>query len=239
MKIDLLAFAPHPDDAELYCAGILLAAKAAGKTTAIADLTQGELSTRGNPALRRQETEEASRILNLDARINLGIPDGDIADTPENRWKVIETIRTYAPGTVLLPYPHDRHPDHEHGSRLVKDALFYSGVGKVQGGGTHLEPYRPRRAYYYMLTNDFAPDLLVDISGYMEQKRAAIAAYRSQFHTPGATDDEPQTYISSQGFMESLEARSRRYGFLAGGDYAEGLKLISPLSIAGEKLMGI
>ncbi len=47
MKIDLLVFGVHPDDAELGCGGILIAEKRNGKKTGIIDLTQGELGTRG------------------------------------------------------------------------------------------------------------------------------------------------------------------------------------------------
>ena len=55
MKLDILAFGVHPDDVELSCAGVLLVEQKNGKKTGIIDLTQGELGTRGNTELRKQE----------------------------------------------------------------------------------------------------------------------------------------------------------------------------------------
>ena len=47
--LDILAFSPHPDDAELYCGGSLILAADQGLRVAIADLTAGERSSRGTP----------------------------------------------------------------------------------------------------------------------------------------------------------------------------------------------
>lgn len=238
--INILAFAPHPDDAELYCSGILLAAKHAGQTTGIIDLTRGELSTRGNPELRQKETATASAILQLDVRDNLDIPDGDVANTLENRGKVVSVLRRYTPDVVLIPYYEDRHPDHMHTSVLVRDALFFGGVAKLNPGGEDLPPHRPKRAYYYQMTNDFEPQILVDISPFFETKMAAIGAYASQFFVGDvAGDEEQETYISSKGFMEAIVARSRRLGFLVGAQHAEGLRLTGPVGVDAETLMRI
>ena len=56
MQLDLLAFAAHPDDVELSCAGTMLLAKKSGKRTGIVDMTRGELSTRGTLESRAKET---------------------------------------------------------------------------------------------------------------------------------------------------------------------------------------
>ena len=54
-KINLLAFAAHPDDVEISAAGILLKHKAMGYTLGIIDLTQGELGSRGDVETRQKE----------------------------------------------------------------------------------------------------------------------------------------------------------------------------------------
>ncbi len=234
--LDMLAFAPHPDDAELYCAGTLLLHKRANKRIGITDLTRGELSTRGTTDSRREETAEATRILDLDHRGNLGIPDGNVANTPENRLSIVHEIRRYRPRVVLLPWHTDRHPDHEHASALVREALFASGLRRVEtldDDGAQQEAYRPARAYYYMLAEDFTPGFIVDISAVFETKLAAIRAYRTQFHT-GEPSDDPRTYISTPEFLESLIGRSQRLGFHVGGKYGEGFFPLQPLRFNAE-----
>ncbi len=231
--LDMLAFSPHPDDAELYCAGTLLLRRREGHRVGITDLTRGELSTRGTAESRAAETAEATRILGLDHRGNLGMPDGDVANTPENRLAIVREIRRWRPRTVLLPWHIDRHPDHEHASVLVREALFASGLRRVESfddSGTRQEEYRPARAYYYMLSEDFTPGFIVDISDVFDTKLAAIHAYRTQFHT-GTSADGPQTYISTPEFLESLIGRSMRLGFHVGGKYGEGFIPLQPLRL--------
>ena len=75
-KIQVLAIAVHPDDVELCCSGTLMMEKMHGKTVGVVDLTRGELGTRGTAEIRQQESEAAARIMNLDIRENLGMPDG-------------------------------------------------------------------------------------------------------------------------------------------------------------------
>ncbi|NOY05705.1 MAG: bacillithiol biosynthesis deacetylase BshB1, partial [Chlorobi bacterium] len=237
--IDVIAFAPHPDDAELYCAGTLALLKKEGKSIGIADITRGELSTRGSLVTRETEVREASRILDLDLRLNLDIPDGNIENSLENRTRVVAVIRRYRPRLVLLPYYVDRHPDHVHASALVQESLFYSGLEKFadKNFGT---PYRPLRALYYMLAEDFSPQFIIDVSETFDKRLEAIRAYRSQFSTPGHEDNvdiEPETYVSRPDFVESIIARARRLGFLAGGKYGEGFRAVQPLVLRAACLL--
>ncbi|MFZ1728936.1 MAG: bacillithiol biosynthesis deacetylase BshB1 [Bacteroidota bacterium] len=229
--LDMLAFSPHPDDAELYCSGTLLLLKGQGKRVGVIDLTRGELSTRGTPESRVAETAEATRILGLDHRGNLGIPDGDVANTAENRLAVVRQLRHWRPSTVLLPWHADRHPDHEHASAVVREALFASGLQRIEScgeDGMPQDPYRPAHAYYYMLSEDFTPAFIVDITSVFDAKLEAIRAYRTQFFT-GEQSDEPETYISTPEFLQSLIGRSQRLGFQVGGKYGEGFYPLQPM----------
>ena len=63
MKLDVLVFAAHPDDAELSCGGTILSLVASGKKVGIVDLTEGEMGTRGSVSLRYKEAVAAGRIL--------------------------------------------------------------------------------------------------------------------------------------------------------------------------------
>lgn len=221
--VDVLTFAPHPDDAELYCGGTLLLLKSKGYRVGITDLTRGELSTRGTVETRAAEAEEASRLLGLDYRGNLGLPDGGIDNSEAQRLTVVKEIRRLRPKTVFLPYMQDRHPDHEQASVLVREAMFASGLRKLvttDSDGGKQEAWRPDRAYYYMLTHEFEPQAVVDVSAVQETKIAAIRAYATQFGLDGST--EPETYISRPEFLQSLIGRAQRLGFHVGGAYGEG-----------------
>ncbi len=132
MFVDVLAFSPHPDDADMACGGLLLKLKSKGYTTGIIDVTEAELSSNGDPDTRKKETLNSSKILKLDTRENLKIGDGAVANNGENRLKIIEIIRKYKPSLIIIPYEKDRHPDHENSSKLLKDAIFISGLKKFK-----------------------------------------------------------------------------------------------------------
>ncbi|RMG40041.1 MAG: bacillithiol biosynthesis deacetylase BshB1, partial [Methanobacteriota archaeon] len=210
--LDILAFGAHPDDVELGCGGTLLKLAKLGYRTGIVDLTRGEMGTRGTPEEREKEAQSAAQLLKADLRVNLRIPDANIENSKENQLKVIECIREYTPRMILLPYPEDRHPDHIHASHLVKEAAFYSGLKKLQGSS--LPPHRPSRLIYYMMTNEFTPSFIVDISEEFEGKIAALKAHTSQFHNPEYPGEE--TFISSRNYWEAIEFRARHFGWLAG-----------------------
>ena len=94
--LDILAFAPHPDDAELGCSGSLIVAADQGWRVAVADLTEGEMSSRGNPAQRQLEKQRASELLGLCKRFSVGLPDGYITTAPEHRLPVIGCTKASA-----------------------------------------------------------------------------------------------------------------------------------------------
>ena len=222
MKIDLLAFAAHPDDAELGCGGTLLAEAARGRQTGIIDLTLGELGTRGTAESRMQEALDAGRLLGLSVRRNLGLADGFFRNDRESQLLVVQQLRDLRPDVVLCNAPHDRHPDHGRAAQLVAEACFLSGLAKVETTdetGAPQAPWRPRLVYHYIQDRLLTPDFIVDISGHWAAKVEAIRAFRTQFFDPQAT--EPNTYISSPEFLHFLEARAREMGHLGGFEFGE------------------
>ena len=232
MKLDVLAFGAHPDDVELGCSGTLLKLKSQGYKVGVVDLTRGELGTRGSEQTRDEETAEASKIMGLDARINLGLADGFFTNDSEHQLKVIQAIRKFQPEIVLCNAINDRHPDHAKGSNLVSDACFYSGLQKIKSFdhiGETQNAWRPKAVYHYIQFWNIKPDFAVDISEYINKKIEAVKAYKTQFYNPNS--DEPETVISKKGFIESVEYRAKDLGRIIGVNYAEGFTVERTLGV--------
>lgn len=222
IKLDILVFGAHPDDAELGAGGTIAKEVANGKKVGIIDLTRGELGTRGSAKLRDKEAKTAAAILNVAVRENLGFRDGFFVNDETHQLEIIKMIRKYRPEIVLCNAIDDRHIDHGKGSKLVSDACFLSGLIKIetQLDGKIQDPWRPKLVYHYIQWKNITPDFVLDISGFMDKKVAAILAYGSQFHDPNSK--EPETPISSKTFIESVKYRAQDMGRLVGKDYAEG-----------------
>ena len=223
---DVLAFGSHPDDVELGAGGTVAQMVADGYLVGIVDLTKGELGSRGSAELRQKEASEASRILGVSRRVNLNIPDGNIENSPENRLKVIRELRHAQPDVILIPAPDCRHPDHPAGARLIIDAVFQSGLSKIETmdeSGEAQTVWRPDHVLHYMQSVEFTPTIIVDVSATWDVRRRSVEAYTSQVFNPSYVpgDDEPETFISSPAFMEWYEARAKQYGFRVGATYGE------------------
>ena len=227
MKLDILVMAAHPDDAELSCSGTILKHIAAGKKVGIVDFTRGELGTRGTPEIRLQESADATKILGLHARENLGIRDGFFRNDEETQLKLIEVIRKYQPEVVLANALEDRHPDHGKGAQLAIDACFLSGLRQIKTGD--LPAWRPTQLYHYIQDRYLEPDFVVDISAHWDQKESAIRAFKSQFFDPSST--EPASYISSPDFLHFIQARAMEMGHKIGVKYGEGFQSQGPMEV--------
>jgi bacillithiol biosynthesis deacetylase BshB1 len=222
MKLDILAFAAHPDDVELACSGTLIKHIQKGKKAGIVDLTKGELGTRGSALLRSEEASKASAMMGISSRDNLGLADGFFADTQENQLEIVKKIRQYQPEIVLACAIQDRHPDHGRASELISKACFLAGLIKVETSvdGLVQKPWRPKAVYHYIQDRFIKPDFIVDISDVFSLKMDVIRSYASQFYN--ATSNEPATVISTPEFMEFIKARAMHFGRDAGVKYAEG-----------------
>ncbi|MDR2281592.1 MAG: bacillithiol biosynthesis deacetylase BshB1 [Sphingobacterium sp.] len=232
MKLDLMVMTVHPDDAELGAGGTIAKYVAEGKAVGIIDLTRGELGTRGTADTRAAEALEAARVLGVAVRENLGLRDGFFANEEESQRVIIKAIRKYKPEIVITNALDDRHPDHGRASKLVNDALFLSGLRRVETkeDGKDQEAFRPRLQLQLIQDQYIQPDIILDISDYWDLKEASILAYKTQFNSL-TEDDGPQTYISSPDFMEYTKGRAKEFGRNIQVAYAEGF--------TSRKLLGV
>jgi bacillithiol biosynthesis deacetylase BshB1 len=222
MKLDILAFGAHPDDVELSCGATIAKEISLGRSVGIIDLTRGELGTRGSAELRDHEAENAGNILGVSVRENLNFADGFFINDKKHQIEVIKMIRKYQPEIVLCNAIDDRHIDHPKGSTLVSDACFLSGLLKIETelDGKAQEKWRPKQVYHYIQWKNSTPDFVVNVSGFLDIKTAAILAYSSQFYDP--ISKEPETPITSKNFIDSINYRAKDLGRLIGVEAAEG-----------------
>ena len=211
----MLAIAAHRDDVEQTCGGTLLRMAARGLRTAILDLTQGEAGTRGTAEDRAREAAEAAKLLGVSWRQALNFPDGAIENTIQNRIEIARVLRIVRPRVVILPYWQARHPDHAICGTLGYDACFVSGLAKVDTGAP---PHRPFKIVYASLYADVRPSFVVDITPFIEQRHAALMAYKSQYANQAAGSG---LFVPEEEIRERTFAEARHYGLLGGVRYGE------------------
>ena len=211
VEIDVLAVFSHPDDAELTVAGTLLKLKSLGHRTGVADMTRGEMGTRGTPEIRAEEAAEASRILRLDVRLNLGQPDGHIRSTEEARRQMVGVIRSHRPKVILTHHWDDPHPDHSGTSQIVREAARLASMRRYDEAAGQAATSVPMVAHV-IYSRLVVPSFIVDVSDFVADKMRSIRAHASQFYHPES--QEPQTRISDKNFLDQIEWRMRYYGSL-------------------------
>ncbi|HUL71705.1 MAG TPA: bacillithiol biosynthesis deacetylase BshB1 [Vicinamibacterales bacterium] len=230
MPLDLLVFGPHPDDIEIGLGGAIARHAAGGLSVGLCDLTAGELGSNGTPDERRREADEAAGVLGVRWRENLGWPDGGITGTDAQLRSAAALIRAHQPRAIAVPHWDDRHPDHRAASAVLDVAVFKAGLRRFEAPGG---AWQPEWVCYYFINDGGAPSFVVDVSGFYETKRRALACYRSQF-TP-ADRDAVATRLSSPTFARLIETRDGQFGALAGVSFAEGVVVREP--VARESLL--
>ena len=213
MTIDILAIFAHPDDVELAVGGTLLKMKHLGYKTAALDVTHGEMGTRGTVEGRAEEAAAAARILKLDVRENLGLPDGHVFADDVSRTKMVRVLRRLKPKVIMTHQHNDPHPDHDHIVQLVRESARLASMYKYDEE-TGTEKIDVPMIAHNVFSRLVTPSFVVDISDFLDDKMAAIRAHTSQFYDPKS--GEPETRLSAKDFLEQLENRSRFFGSLIG-----------------------
>jgi bacillithiol biosynthesis deacetylase BshB1 len=211
--LDYLIIAPHPDDAELGAGGAILLLRSQGARVGVLDLTNGEPTPHGSLEIRRRETDDATAVLGLDWRGNLGLTNRSLMADLESRGRLAGVLRQLRPRYLLAPYWEDAHPDHVAASRLVDDARFWSKLTKTDLPST---PHYPQRIIYYFsvhLRLHPRPSFVLDITPHIDRKMQAIACYRSQF-----IEGRPTTPPT---ILDDLRDRARYWGWAIGTGFGE------------------
>lgn len=234
IELDVLAVFSHPDDAELSVAGTLLKLKHLGYRTGILDMTRGEMGTRGNPEIRRQEALNAAALLKVDVRLNLEQPDGHVQLNDGALTSFVRVIRRHRPKLVLTAPIDDPHPDHANTAKIVREGSRLASMRRYDEGFGLAQVPMPRLAHS-IFSRLNPPSFIVDVSDFVEEKMRAIRAHESQFFRADST--EPATRISDENFLQQIEWRMRYFGSLinvAAGEpfyVREALNVDDPLAL--------
>ncbi len=222
--LDILIFGAHPDDAEIGMGATIYKHTSSGLRVGICDLTRAEMSSNGDVETRKLEAEQASEILGLALRTNLGLPDRGLFICKEHIDAITLEIRRHRPRIVMAPYWQDRHPDHVACSHLVKEAVFNA---KLRRYLPESEPVLVEKLLFYFINDVYDADLVVDAGEVYDRKTAALSAYRSQFTAAGPDNDYVATPLN-QSYLTRVEARDRLLGQKLGLTYAEGFVSLMP-----------
>ncbi|MGZ5435483.1 MAG: bacillithiol biosynthesis deacetylase BshB1 [Pyrinomonadaceae bacterium] len=227
-QLDVLAVFSHPDDAELTMAGTLLKLKSLGYRTGIADITRGEMGTRGTPEIRAKEALDAARVMNLDARVNAGLADGHLALNEESKLAIVRILRKYRPQVVFTGHWDDPHPDHAATAHIVREATRLATMRRYDKD-SGLEAIKMPAIAHAVYSRLVVPSFIVDVSEFAEKKMEAIRAYASQFYL--ADSSEPETRIAQKGFLRQIADRARYYGSLIGVEDGEPFYVREALNV--------
>jgi bacillithiol biosynthesis deacetylase BshB1 len=225
--IDLLAVAAHRDDVELTCGGTLIKAAKQGYRTAVLDLTQGEMGTRGSAAVRAAEASRAAEIMGLASRENLDLVDAGIVNDPRTREVLARAIRRLRPRVVIAPSLTGRHPDHGTTAQLVRDAAFVAGLAKI---APDVPKHRPHKVVHCVTYRQDmgTPSFVVDISDEFEQKMEAVRCYDSQFD--GVTQ-AGEIYPNGEPLYDVIRHYAAYYGTLIRRRYGEPFFTMETLQV--------
>lgn len=173
----VVVIAPHPDDAEASCGGLIANTVAAGEDVVILTMTGGELGVwhKGAAdarAIRADEARGGAAVLGAKLEI-FGAIDGSLAADGATAEKLAGVLLRLRPAAVLAPWPLDVHPDHQASGllawrvfldrRLAFDLFFYETAN-----APHTTSHR------------FVPTDYVDVTDVMARKREATLRHASQ-----------------------------------------------------------
>ena len=222
--MEVLVFGPHPDDIEIGLGGCVAKHVDLGHRVGLCDLSAGELGSNGTPEQRMAEAQAAAEVLGVAWRHNLQWPDGQIGISRDQVLSAAELVRRCRPAVVAIPYWHDRHPDHEAASGVLREAVFRAGLRRYQADG---DAWKPDWTCYYFINDTSAPSFVVDVTEVYDRKREALACHRSQFHP--SDDGAVETRLTGSTFLQMIESRDAHLGATIGTGQAEGILVREPL----------
>ena len=227
MRKRAFAVVAHPDDIEFLMAGTLILLKRAGYKIHTMTIANGSCGSMVHSAemiahIRREESAAAAAVVGAVYHESL-VGDNEIFYVKELLAKVGAVMREVAPEILLVHSPNDYMEDHQNAARLAVTAAFCRGMPNFSTDPPrepvdqdvtvyHAQPHGNRNSLRQLVW----PEIAVDTSSVLEQKRSMLACHRSQ----KAWLDQTQGMDS---YLEAMEELGREVGEMSGRfECAEG-----------------
>lgn len=208
---NVLVISPHPDDEAIGCGGTICSHIANGESVKVIFLTSGEKGGHGRTeeetiVVREQESKNAANIFQIKHLEFWREPDGSLQADRVLVSRLVDLIIEADIQIIYVTHETEEHPDHVAAALLAKQAI-----------GQLPENMLPPMVWMYEVWTPIQRmDHIVDISAYVETKRKAILAYKSQ--------------CDVLAFDEAILGLNRYRGEMhswPGGDYAEIFKKLT------------
>ena len=189
-KANILAIGAHPDDIEFGCGGALIKYAQRGHRIFLLVMTGGGL---GAPTSTRMEEQMASKeIIGAEEIYWGGYEDTHLIVDIDLIGKIEKVITEVKPDFIFAGFPDDTHQDHRHlaqaimsATRYIRNVLFYEGP----------------------TTQNFSPQVFVDIADTLEKKIGALKAHRSQVMKTNIEDLSISEIARSSANFRGIQGR--------------------------------
>ncbi len=162
--MNILAIGPHPDDIEIGCAGTLIKYAQSGHNIFLLSVSKGEMG--GEAEIRYKEQMKAADIIGARDVFWGGFNDTELLDKGNEIIHIVEEyIKEIQPDFIFVNFFEDTHQDHRTVNRSVLSAARY---------------VRNVMFYEVPTTNNFIPNVFVDIGSVLDMKLEALKAHASQ-----------------------------------------------------------
>ncbi len=224
--MNILAIGAHPDDVENCCGGTLAKYAKQGHKIFTATATNGNvgsatLSMEEIAAIRKEEARRAAALIGAEY-VCLDYDDEMFFEDRAARTAFIDLVRYCKADIILTHNPTDYNPDHELTSKIVRDIAVMIPIAKIP---TKNKPYDKIPIIAYFETScglDFQPTEYVDVTDFMDVKRAMCAEHKSQIQW---MQDNYKDQLSGKNFFDGMETIAKFRGLQCGVPYAEGFRM--------------
>lgn len=215
--MNILVFAPHRDDEIIGVGGTILKRKAAGDHVTVCIVTAREgMELPASTKRLHEEMKQAHAFCQIDEYIGLPFWANDLERFPrkELNQAFFDAIVKAQPEEVYLPFWGDMQKDHQIVTETAMVALrekYDHPVKRIYAYETLSETGINLPSEYH----SFIPNVFEDITSYLEQKKTALAFFKSQLH--------PFPDLRS---LETVEALARFRGATVNVKAAEAFVLV-------------
>lgn len=189
-KMDILALGSHPDDIEFGCGGSLIKFVDMGHRVHLLVMTKG--GSGGETTVRGKEQSAAKNILGAQGLFWGGYQDTHLKADKAMIDKIERVIAKIRPNFIFCHFLDDTHQDHRNlaqatvsATRFVRNVLFYEGP----------------------TTQNFSPQIFVDINTTLDRKIKALQAHHSQIRKTNIEDLSIIELAASSANFRGIQGR--------------------------------